>query len=134
MLRPFVKLQAKSIDQELTLFYPCHKKKRKNNKNNKHRPPQKSLKRGCTRGLKFEGKTTHGLSIEFRWLGVHVTRITRTKKISDPKFFSAPNFFRAQNFLDPKFFWTQLFFGPKTFPGPKFFSGPNFFSRPKIFF
>ena len=28
----FVKLQAKSLDQELTLFSPCHKNKNKKNK------------------------------------------------------------------------------------------------------
>ena len=33
ILKIFVKLQAKSLDQELTLFYPCHKKKKKKKKN-----------------------------------------------------------------------------------------------------
>ena len=31
-----VKLQAKSLDKELTLFYPCHKKNKNNNKKNPH--------------------------------------------------------------------------------------------------
>ena len=96
--RPFVKLKAKSL--ELTLFQPCHNKKNKN-------PSPKSIRRGCTRSMKFEGQTTHGLLAEFRWLGVHVTRITRTttKKFPDPKFFSAPIFFWTQHcFWIPKFF------------------------------
>ena len=37
LFETFVKLQAKSLDYELTLFYPCRKKKNKNkNKNNLH--------------------------------------------------------------------------------------------------
>ena len=35
----FVKLQAKSLEQELTLFYPCHKNKNKNKKNKKNKNP-----------------------------------------------------------------------------------------------
>ena len=50
-----------SLDQELTLFYPCHNNKNKNNKNNKKKknpPPPKSISRGCTRRLKFYTYTT----------------------------------------------------------------------------
>ena len=54
----FVKLQAKSLDQEMTLFYPCQKNK-KNNKN----PSPKSIKMGCTRRLKFDIQTSHRLSL-----------------------------------------------------------------------
>jgi len=66
------------------LFYPCHKKKKKNknkkkNKKNKN-PPPKSIRRGCTRRLKFDAWTIHGLLAEFRGLGVHVTRTTRRTK------------------------------------------------------
>ena len=45
-----VKLQAKSLDEELTLFYPCHKK---NNKN-KNNPSPKYSRRGGARSLKFD--------------------------------------------------------------------------------
>ena len=109
----FVKLQAKSLDLELTLFYPCHKKKKNNNKN----PPPKSISGGCARRLKFDAQTTHGLLAEFRGLGVHVTRRTRT----------------TTKFLDPKFFQTKIFFsGQKSFFVSKFFSDPNLFSDPNI--
>ena len=57
------------------MFYPCHKNKKKKKKKN---PPPKSIRRGCTRGLKFDVKTIHGLLAEFRGLGVNVTRTTRT--------------------------------------------------------
>ena len=55
-LTNIVKLQAKSLDQELTLFYPCHKnnKKKKNNKKNKKNPSPKSIRRGSARRLKFD--------------------------------------------------------------------------------
>ena len=49
MVWVMVKLQAKSLDWELTLFYTCHKK----NKNNKN-PSTKSIRMGCTRRLKFD--------------------------------------------------------------------------------
>ena len=49
----FVKLQAKSLDYELTLFYPCHKNK-KNNKSNKKNPSPKFIRRGSARRLKFD--------------------------------------------------------------------------------
>ena len=55
------------------MFYPCHKKNKNKNKN----PPPKSIRRGCTRRLKW---TIHGLLAEFRGLGVHVTRTTRTTR------------------------------------------------------
>ena len=42
----FVKLQAKSLDLELTLFYPCHKKNKKKNKN----PHQNLSERGELEG------------------------------------------------------------------------------------
>ena len=45
----FVKLQAKSLDQELTLFYPCHKKNKKKNKKNKKKKkknPHQNLSEG----------------------------------------------------------------------------------------
>ena len=63
-----VKLQAKSLDQELTLFYPCHKKKKNKKKNKKNKnPPPKSIRRGSARKLKFDMlQTTHGLLGEFR--------------------------------------------------------------------
>ena len=50
-----VKHQAKSLDFELTLFYPCHKKNKnkKNNKKNKN-PSPKSIRRGSARRLKFD--------------------------------------------------------------------------------
>ena len=47
-----VKLQAKSLDLELTLFYPCHNKNKKKNK--KKNPPPKSIRRGSARRLKFD--------------------------------------------------------------------------------
>ena len=56
-----VKLQAKSLDLELTLFYPCH---------NKNNPSPKSTRRGWARTLKFDTYTTHGLFAEFKGLGV----------------------------------------------------------------
>ena len=47
-------------------LYPCHKKKKKknNNKNKNNNPSPKSIRRGYTRRLKFEPKTTHGLAVE----------------------------------------------------------------------
>ena len=72
---------SRSLDLELTLFYPCHKKNNNKNKNkNKNNPSPKSIRRGCTGRLKFDAQTIHRLLAEFRGLGVHVTRTTgRTK-------------------------------------------------------
>ena len=39
------KLKAKSLDWELTLFYPCHKKKKKKIKN-KNKNPHQNLSEG----------------------------------------------------------------------------------------
>ena len=36
-------------------------------------PPPKSIRTGCTRSLKFDAQTTHGLLAEFRGLGVRRT-------------------------------------------------------------
>ena len=57
----FVKLQAKSLDLELTLFYPCHK-------NNKKTPHQR---------LKFDTYTAHGFLAELGVQKNYVTRRTR---------------------------------------------------------
>ena len=56
-----------SLDQELTLFYPCHNNKNKNKKK-KENPHQNLSEGGCTRRLKFDTQTTHGLLAEFRGL------------------------------------------------------------------
>ena len=56
------------------MFYPFHKKKKnKNKKNKKNNPSPKSISRGCTRRLKFDAKTIHGLFAEFRGLRVLMT-------------------------------------------------------------
>ena len=127
------------------MFYPCHKNKKKKNKKNKNKnPPPKSIGWGCTRRLKFDAETSHGLLAEFRGLGVQVKRRTRrtsqstitehtknlivtqrrcllTQTFFEPKIFSDPNFFRAQIFSDSDFFQAQIFVGPKIFCDPKFF-------------
>ena len=53
----FVKLQAKSLDYELTLLYPCHKKKHKKKKN----PNQNLSEGGVLKGLDL----THRLVMGF---------------------------------------------------------------------
>ena len=114
-----VKLQAKSLDQELTLFYPCHKNNNKNNKKNKN-PSPKSIRRVCARRLKFDTKTNHKLLAEFRGLGVqmiHVTRRTRTTRRTPPKSTISEhpkNLFVTHRCL-PKKFCTHIFCGPKFF-------------------
>ena len=58
------------------MFYPCHNKKNKKKKN----PPPKSIRRRSAGRLNFDTKTTHVVLAEFRGLGVHVTRTTRTTR------------------------------------------------------
>ena len=43
-------------------------------------PPPKSIRRGCTKRLKFDTETTHGFLAEFRGLGVRMTYGTRRTK------------------------------------------------------
>ena len=62
------------------LSYPCHKKNNNNNNN-----PPKSIRKGCTRRLKFDTQTTHGLFAEFRGLGVQMTHATRRTRRTPPK-------------------------------------------------
>ena len=50
----FVKLQAQSLEEELTLFYAFHKKKKKKNKNKNKNPSSKSIRRGSARRLKLD--------------------------------------------------------------------------------
>ena len=38
--------------------------------------------KGCTRRLKFDTKTTHGLLAEFRGLGVRMTHVTRRTRMT----------------------------------------------------
>ena len=128
-----VNLQAKSLDQELTLFYPCHKKNNKNKKKNKN-PLPKYIRKGSVRRLKFDTQTTHGLLAEFRGLGVHFTRRTRTTiKIWTQNFVRPTNFFQPQNFFKSEFFFRPKFFGPKLFYDQIFFQNKNFFQTQKFF-
>ena len=82
-------------------------------------------RRGCTRRLKFDTKTSHGLLTKFRGLGIRITRVRRRtktkpkkilwpKNIFDPNFSFDPkicfnlNFFQTQNFfLTQNLFWTK---------------------------
>ena len=66
--RPFsiVKLQAKSLDQELTLFYPGHKKNKNKNNKKKNKNPHQNLSEGGV----LEGQNlAHRLLIGF-WLSL----------------------------------------------------------------
>ena len=49
LVNHIVKLQAKSLDCELTLFYPCHNKKK--NKKKKNNPHQNLSEGGVLEGL-----------------------------------------------------------------------------------
>ena len=60
----FVKLQAKSLDQELTLVYHGHNNNKNNNKKN---PLPKSTRKGRATRLKFDTQTTHGLLAELNY-------------------------------------------------------------------
>ena len=48
-------------------------------------PSPKSIRRGCTRRLKFDTYTTHGLLAEFRGLGVRLTQVTQVTRRTPPK-------------------------------------------------
>ena len=113
-----VKLQARFLDQELTLFYPCHNNKKNKNKN----PSPKSIRRGSVIRLKFDTQTNHGLLAEYRGFGVrltHVTRRTRTSRRTPPKstiteptnnLLVTHRWCLPKKFLDQKFFCDQKFF------------------------
>jgi len=142
-----VKLQAKSLDKELTLFYPCHNKDNNKNKN----PSPKSIRRGVLESWNLTHRPIMGFWLSLGVQMTHVTRRTRRttpkstitehtknlivapKILSDPKFFQNQYFFQTQIFFDTKFFRTKFLFGPKTLFCQKKISDLTFFSGPKLF-
>ena len=98
------------------------------------------MRRECIRSQKFDTKTTHGLLVEFRGLGVQRTHFTRTTRTRDQNFVHAQNPFWGQTFFRTKdIFRLKMSWGPKFILNPNFLKGPIFFRteiffRPAIFF
>ena len=62
-----VKLQSKVLGLGVDFVFPLSQQQQE------EQPSPKSIRTGCTRSLKFDAQTTHGLLAEFRGLGVRRT-------------------------------------------------------------
>ena len=80
---PKSKVQTSVLGLGVDFVFPLSQEQQQEQQEQQEQePPPKSIRRGCTRSLKFYVYTTHGLLPEFKGLRVqvtHVTRRTRTK-------------------------------------------------------
>ena len=107
--------------------FPLLQQEQEQKQEQEEEPPPKSIRRGCTRSLKFDIYTTHGLLAEFKGLRVRVTHVTRriittrlisivskpikvvvvVKVVFVKRIMSKKFLIQRQSMLDPEKFWVK---------------------------